>query len=198
MFATSIFDWIPKAAAAWGPVEDNRLDREAFAAAWERTAPLRGRRGTALRQLMLREAELTNAVWVLRLRFTFGMREREIAPLLLELPGQRLTGAALQACAFAPDTRASFLSWRYARIVNPESEGSFWRIDPEYAERKARDLMEVSWRRAFHRSGPTETALYAYVRLRSRENEVLRAAYEALRMGMPLNLALGPEGEGRP
>ncbi len=187
MFAPSIFPWAAEATAeTWTHIEENRMDREARLAAWGILRSIHGKDGISLRRFYIRETVLRNAVWALRLAFSFSMRPEEIEPFLVDLPGADAISDALAGASFQPDARASFQKWRLSEIVDDEAGGDFWRVDPASCEAMAGKIVRRALRSLFRSSGPSEAALYAYLRLAEAECDVIRSAYESLRIGPEL------------
>jgi hypothetical protein len=197
MFASSSFSWIPEAAkAGWGLLEENRLDREALEAVWDALRGISGSDGRILRKLFIREAKLRNSVWALRLSINFKTRVEEIEPLLFGTAGVDLKAEALEAASFQPDSRSSFASWKFSKLVEEESGGDFFMADPALAEKRAEGMIRRSLKSAFRAAGPSPAALYCYLRLASMESDAIRSAFEVLRLGQGAFDA-GSAGEAR-
>jgi len=196
MFERSIFTWAAEATAeTWTHVEENRMDREARLAAWDIIRSIRGKDGLSLRRFYVRETSLRNAVWALRLAFSFSMRPEEIVPLLVDLPGADAVAEALAGASFQPDARAAFQKWKLSALVDDEAGGDFWRIDPASSEARAEKIVRRALKSLFRASGPSEAALYAYLRRAEAECDVIRSAYESLRIGPePQSPARAPGG----
>ena len=117
------------------------------------------------------EIILQNIVWVLRLRTYYGLKERDIRPLLAGADDPETEELFCRPAYFALDKplddRHAWEKWPYARFLNPHEEGMPWTLDPRYVQFASDDYL---YRLAFFK-------------IKHLEEYIIRSAAESLRVG---------------
>jgi vacuolar-type H+-ATPase subunit C/Vma6 len=185
LFGGTRFEWLVRESAdaeLWKL--DNRLDRQFYRELLDSAALLpKADRIKALR-LLCAEARLRNAVWAIRLSVYYRLGVDDIRPLLIEYPGHDLAKEALAAAAFSPEDKPAWLAWKFSRLVNVESRGPAWSVDPRAIEHAARREIYKLIRRNYH-SGPfSRIPAYAFLRLKQFEGDFIRSCFEGIRLSM--------------
>ncbi|MBL8967521.1 MAG: V-type ATPase subunit, partial [Spirochaetaceae bacterium] len=183
---------------------ENQLDRQYYAELWEALGRVPPRRRGCLRELLLLEVELENAVWALRLARYYGMGLEAISALLVALPGADAKAAALDGAARAgarpevsdrkADRRADWEGWKFERLLDAGTEP--WQLDARAVEAAARHLLYRRCRLALHRFPFTYVPLYCYFKLKEFETAVALGLFEGIYLGAPAEeiAALAPAG----
>lgn len=187
MAAGTDFSWIvPPASDAELVDVESELDKRYYAALWNAVRRLPGRDRFGLEPLVAEEISLKNVVWSLRLRAYYGLSGTDLDGRLLDIRrGTASLAADARASAdFALDRRADWQKWRRRALLNVESGGASWRVDPRAVQNAASRRLYAFSRRVF-RSYPFSVAsIAAFVRLMQFEEDILTSVAEGLALGL--------------
>lgn len=183
MFRRGRYAWITQETLSDLPGAENRLDRQYYQELWAalKSVPAGLREG--LEQLLVREVELENVVWALRLVRYYSMRPEVVEELLVKLPGADATSAALKAAALRQDRRGDWQGWKYDALVDGGGEG--WSFDVPAFETATRRLLYRRMRLALHVNPFSYTPLYCFFKLKEIEAAVLLGIVEGVHLGVP-------------
>jgi hypothetical protein len=184
VFGRGRFSWL--AGAEDLVAAKNRLDRQYYAELWEALRPVPEALLGPIRGLLLREAELENLVWALRLRRYYAMKPEQIEGFLIKLKGANPAKAARAALGFRSNARGDWNGWKWERFVNePEKTGEDWFLDVRGFEAAVRRHLFVMLRRGLHRDPFTYGPLYCAFRLREFESAAVFGVIEGVHLEVP-------------
>ena len=187
MLASTEFDWLRDAPSEAALLDaQTSLDLHYYRSLWREILelPKGDRRG--FESLVAEEIELKNLVWAIRLRIYYGLSEEEIEPKLVDITrrGQSLVSAARKALAFAPDRREDWRGWKFEAILNPESPGEYWKLDPRYVQNAAARNLSRRARSLFHRRPFASDSIACFIKLMQFEEDLLTSVAEGLTLGL--------------
>lgn len=159
-----------------------------------RALPRKDRAGVS--RLVGTEIALVDAVWALRLRFSFGMDAGAARELLLPGLPDADRRAVEQSFEIPPDSLEGWRRWRFGWLVEEQLGESFKAPDPVRAEQKATRRLYGLARSLFHQDPFTLTPLVAFFKLKEYEVSFLNTAVEALRLSVSEQDVLALVGAG--
>jgi hypothetical protein len=187
MAAGTEFSWIdPPASDAELVDVESELDKRYYAALWDQVRRLPRRDRFGLEALIAEEISLKNVVWSLRLRAYYGLSGVDLDGRLLDLRRGAVSLAAdARACAdFALDRRADWQKWRRRSLLNLDSGGASWRVDPRAVQNAAARRLYAASRRVFRSCPFSVASIAAFIRLMQFEEDILTSVAEGLALGL--------------
>ncbi len=168
---------------------ETALDQHYYRDLWQSLSSAPGRRQPSLRRYLADEIALKNVSWALRLRVYYNYNTEDILPFLVDITdrGRSLAQAALDSLDLPLDRREAWEAWVYADLVNEDSRGKFWALDPAQVQNRAAIRLAQRARKLFRQRPFTIDALAAWVRLVQFEEDLLTAIAEGLSLGMGVN-----------
>jgi vacuolar-type H+-ATPase subunit C/Vma6 len=175
---------------------ENEIDRGYYRTLCDlvRALPPRDRAGVS--RLVSREVGITNALWALRLRFTFRLDTARADTLLLPSTVDRRRRAAREALEIPAESVEGWRKWRYGDLLDAQLGESFSQPDPVRFEQSATRTLYILAHRLLHQDPFTLTPLAAFFSLKAHEARLLSAAAEALRLSVPAEDVLTLVGAG--
>ena len=166
---------------------DSEMDGAYYRSVWAGFNSLSPADKRSCGRLVHDEIILQNIVWVLRLRTYYGLKERDIRPLLAGADDPETEELFCRPAYFALDKpldeRHAWEKWQYARFLNPHEEGMPWTLDPRYVQFASDDYLYRLAIRQFHTNAFTVGALAAFFKIKHLEEYIIRSAAESLRVG---------------
>lgn len=134
------------------------------------------------------EFSVKNMIWALRLKVYYNFSENEIIDNLFYVEKSHSAQDPICGCAFdvlnrGIDSFDDWRDWKFSKYLNPNMDGSVWKIDPMWVEQRFRSVECKDAMRIFHQYPMTAATLVMYFRLKIQELGCIRAATEALRLG---------------
>ena len=174
---------------------ENMIDRDYYIelSKLAKALPAPGRTGI-LRYVRL-EISVTNAVWALRLRFSFGMDEVSARPLFVPGLGGTARRAVARSFEIPPDALDEWRRWPFGWLLADQFGEAFRSPDPIRAEAVASQRLYVRAHQLLHQYPLTLCPVVAYFVLKQREAALLKTAVEMLALGMPEKELLALVGE---
>jgi vacuolar-type H+-ATPase subunit C/Vma6 len=145
-----------------------------------------------LRSLLREEVILSNIERAMRLRVYYDYRADEVLPYLIDTGSKSRNGnkvvplaqAAIDMLEFELDNPADWNRWRYRRLLNRESPGVFWKLDPRAFQNAASVHLYNRARLAFRRHPFALDTLALFIKLKQFEEQILCSIAEASRLGI--------------
>jgi vacuolar-type H+-ATPase subunit C/Vma6 len=161
------------------------LDRHYYENLWKSLASLPRRDKQAAEMILADEISLRNSGWVLRLRSYYEMPPEEVKVHLIDIrAGKRsLAGDAYDCLELPLETRAEWVSWRWAQFLNPERGGQ-WQANPRYFQNAASGYLYRLARRHFRVHPFSLDTVFCFIKLKQFEEDILTSDAEGLGMGM--------------
>ena len=185
------------------------LDRYYYSALWLSLSSLSRNDRLITERILSDEISLKNSCWALRLRTYYRKSPDEVKLHLIDKPvqivpaqpaagGKRkprpesktgfrsrsLAREALQSLEFPLDSFDAWSSWRWKKLLNPESGEGLWTADPRYFQNAA-SLYLFRLARRYFRSRPfLLSTIFCFVKLKQFEEDILTSSAEGLGMGM--------------
>ncbi len=187
MLASTEFDWLRETPTEATVMDaQTSLDLHFYRSLWREILelPKGDRRG--FEELVAEEIELKNVVWALRLRSYYGQSGEEIEPKLADIArrGRSLAAEARRALTFAADRREDWRGWKFEALLNPESPGEFWKLDPRYVQNAAARNLSRRSRLLFHRRPFASDSIACFIKLMQYEEDLLTSVAEGLTLGL--------------
>lgn len=153
----------------------------------------------ALVEFYRKDLSIKNMIWALRLKVYYNMSALDIVQNLfyvgikpcIEDP---ICGYAFAVLDKAVDSFDDWQSWHFARYLNPHVDGVVWKVDPVWIEQRFRADEAKNALQIFHQYPMTTATLAMYFRLKQQELNCIRAATEALRLGVASHEAMFAAG----
>lgn len=187
MLSGTEYEWAIEAGKAPGALleRETAFDKRYYEALWRELPPSRNR-NDSLRGLIAEEIALKNLSWALRLRIFYSYSTERIRPFLVSIKDgvHELDAAALCALELPLDRREAWLDWEYPELVNEESRGKSWSLDPVHVQNRCALRLAKKARQIFRQRPFSLDALAAWIRLVQFEEDLLTAVAEGLALGM--------------
>lgn len=191
MLAGTGYEWaLDSTVSAYSSLErETAFDQHYYADLWSSIPTSSPSANPSLRRFLAEEIALKNVSWALRLRVYYNYDRTSITPFLVDITdrGRSLAQPALEALELPLDRREAWDDWVYADLVNKESRGKFWALDPARVQNRAALRLAQRARQLFRQRPFTIDALAAWVRLVQFEEDLLTAIAEGLSLGMGVN-----------
>jgi vacuolar-type H+-ATPase subunit C/Vma6 len=183
--AESRYAWLLPMISATPLVRiENALDRDYYVTlhSLAQRLPLKDKSGVY--RLVSQEISLANAIWILRLRFFFGLDIEKARDLLVPGTTDAERRAVIHAFDIPPDSAEEWRKWKFGRLLEDQFGESFKAPDPVRAEQKATRELYSRARLMFHQDPFTLTPIVAFFKLKEYEAGMLSTAAEALRLSI--------------
>jgi hypothetical protein len=192
----SPYKWIMSRVEAGEPLPgiESALDHAYYAALVGQVSALHPRDRSGVSRLVQREISLANALWALRLRFSFGYTLDRAARFLLPSRVDRSRRAAEEVFSLPADSADAWRRWKHGAFLASQLGDTFSAPDPAGFEQAASRFLAEKARRQFHQDPFTLTPLAAFFTLKQHEARLLGAAVEGLSLSIPAEDVLGIAG----
>ncbi|MDR2729594.1 MAG: V-type ATPase subunit [Treponema sp.] len=149
--------------------------------------------------LIADEISIKNCIWAFRLRSYFQKTAEETRKYLMDIsmpiPGGRkevsLLDEALKSLDYQLDMSSEWKSWKWEKLLNPESASQYWSVDAKYFQNAAsKYLYHRTWR-YFRRMPMSVSMVYCFIKLKQFEEDILTSIIEGIGLGMSSNDVLG-------
>ncbi|MCR5218793.1 V-type ATPase subunit [Treponema sp.] len=142
-----------------------------------------------LMKLIGRKICLDNAIWALRLKIYYHMKNEDIYPhLVYEDQSKGLKDYFVQdavtVLSFDTDDYEQWHKWKYRDLLNPHEEGLVWTVDPRWINNSFKVRYARESRKLFHLHPFTECPLVCLYILKRQELENICTAAEGLRLNV--------------
>ncbi len=144
------------------------------------------------------EVSLANAVWALRLRFSYGLDEAAARPLLIGRTGDTARKAYARAFEIPADSIEEWRRWRFGWLLEDQLGESFRAPDPVAAEARMSQRLFVRAHQLLHQHPFSLCPFVAYFALKLQEASLLTTAVEGIALGVPEKDLLGLAGIASP
>ncbi len=163
---------------------ENSLDRDYYITlrTLAQGLPLKDKSGVS--RLVSMEISLANAIWILRLRFFFGLDLEKARDLLVPGMTDAERRAMIQAFDIPPDSAEEWRKWKFAKLLEDQFGENFHAPDPVRAEQRATRALYARAHQLFHQDPFTLTPIVAFFKLKEYEASMLSTAAEALRLSI--------------
>jgi vacuolar-type H+-ATPase subunit C/Vma6 len=189
MLSGTDFEWI-LAQVPTSQSENIRLqaelDRRYYSKLWEALQHTADPSIHFIKEIIAEEIRLKNVLWALRLKHYYQFETADIADFLLTIyDGKHSLVKAALSCVDKPiDQYASWSSFEYAALLNPEEPGTFWRLDIPYVQRKAALYLYKKARIFFRRSPFSLNTTACFIKLKQFEEDLLISLAEGISLGL--------------
>lgn len=187
MAAGTEYSWIAPPASDSALVDvESELDKRYYASLWADVCGLPRSERLGLEALVAEDISLRNVVWSLRLRTYYGLSGDELDRRLLDIKrGKASLAADARASAdFALDHREDWKRWRRYPLLNVESAGGSWRVDPRAVQNAAARRLYAIARRVFRFYPFSVASIAAFIKLVQFEEDILTSVAEGLSLGL--------------
>ena len=196
----SIFSWYNHVPAIHEQQEmEFKVDMQVLQHLWASIENEKGEDYAALMKIYKTEYEIKNLIWALRLRIFYEMPVDEVAQKLIfvtKKPGKSdpLAGPALKALELPLDDYNAWANSKYKNIINPHTEGVYWKINPNWIEKKSRVEVDNLALNIFHQYPMSVCSLIAWYKIKHFELNCIRTAVESLRLNISSEEAMNAVG----
>lgn len=135
------------------------------------------------------EYTIKNIVWALRLKLYYKYTNEQIIDKLIYISDgptkdDTIAGPALKVLDMPIDEYSAWANWKYAKLLNPHTEGEVWKVDPACIERKNRiRLNEIAYH-IFHHYPGSDSCLICWYKIKNFELSCIRTAVESLKLNI--------------
>lgn len=189
LFANTDFEWIinnfPKNQNENMRLQ-SELDRKYYSLLWTELIHIKDPSIRYIREIISEEIVLKNILWALRLKFYFNFERKDIEPMLLNVQDgpNFLIKPALSCIDLPTDQFASWNSFEYRSLLNPEEPGTYWHLNLPYVQRKAALLLYKKARIFFRRSPFSLNTTACFIKLKQFEEDLLVSLAEGISLGL--------------
>ena len=186
---------------------ENMLDRHYYSRLLMMARRLKPRDRSGVLRLINLETSLTNVIWALRLRFSFGLDIQAARPLMIPNMTYSHQGAIAETFEIPAESVEGWRKWKYSWLVEDQFGEAFRAPDPVRAEQKATRRLVQKAHQLCHEDPFTLTPIVAYFKLKELETAMLKIAVEALQLQCqsttcsrcwgPTDVSHGAHEEGR-
>ena len=178
-----------------------KVDMQVLQYLWSSIEKEKGEDYEALMKIYKTEYEIKNVVWALRLRLFYEMPVEEIVENLIYVtkkPSKTdpLAGPALKALELPVDDYNAWANSGFKKIVNPHTEGVYWKVNPNWIEKKNRVEVNSLALNVFHQYPMSVCSLIAWYKIKHFELNCIRTAVESLRLNISSEEAMSAVGFG--
>ncbi len=163
---------------------ENMLDRHYYSRLLMMARRLKPRDRSGVLRLINLETSLTNVIWALRLRFSFGLDIQAARPLMIPNMTYSHQGAIAETFGIPAESVEGWRKWKYSWLVEDQFGEAFRAPDPVRAEQKATRRLVQKAHQLCHEDPFTLTPIVAYFKLKELETAMLKIAVEALQLSM--------------
>ncbi|MDR0721202.1 MAG: V-type ATPase subunit [Treponema sp.] len=163
-----------------------KIDTLYYTALWEDLHALGRKERRTIEKILGEEIALRNAVWALRLRIYYDLSPEDIREKLIALESKKFLAPAEASLSMALDTRADWLGWKYASLLNPEKPNEHWKADPRYLQNAASEYLYRLVRMSFRHWPFSMNSIFCFIKLKQFEESLLTSVAEGLGMGMSI------------
>jgi hypothetical protein len=160
-------------------VSEGQNDQEYYTALWESMLELPKKDRRFIQRALHDEIMLRNAVWALRLRSYYNMKDDEIRRHLVS----PWTGDAEFCLSHPLDNRQAWTSWHWAKFLNPPEE--LWTPDPRYFQNAVAEYLYHLAYRNFRSSLFSLETVFSYIKIKQFEEDLLTSISGGISLGMP-------------
>jgi vacuolar-type H+-ATPase subunit C/Vma6 len=173
---------------------ENQVDRQYYEELLRLARALSSGDRLGVMRYVNHEVTFANAVWALRLRFSFGMDEQASRPLMITGTGEMSRRAIARAFEIPADSVEEWRKWRYGWLLDDQLGEVFRAPDPVSAEARASQRLYTRAHQLLHQFPFSVCPFVAFFALKQQEAALLRTAVEAVAMGVPEKDALAMAG----
>jgi vacuolar-type H+-ATPase subunit C/Vma6 len=183
---SSPYAWALEAARSSSrAVLENQVDRDWYGGLLWLARALRSADRTGILRYVTLQISVMNAVWALRLRFSFGMDEATARPLLLPALSDTVRRALARAFAIAPESVEEWRAWRFGWLLADQlGVEAFRGPDPVRAEAAASRRLAVRAHQLLHQHPFTLCPVVGFFALKQHEAALLTTVVESVALGL--------------
>lgn len=189
MVAQTDFEWIlakmPKNQSDNMSLQAE-LDQHYYIDLWNELSHITDPDIRYIKDIIAEEIKLKNILWALRLAFYYHFDTTNIEKYLIKVQDNKgsLVTSALACIDLPVDHYASWTSFEYLSLLNPEEPGTLWRLNVPYVQRKAALLLYKKVRSYFRRSPFSLNTTACFIKLKQFEEDLLISLAEGISLGM--------------
>ncbi len=168
---------------------DSRLDIQYTKELWDSIKKLPLSERASVEKLIKEHIILQNILWAIRLKMYYGFSSEQIAEQLVFSDDSRpkadvLAGAALSILDKAIDAWDNWSDWKYVNLLNPNDEGSVWKIDPTWLQNAINVHLNKMAYKSFGKYLTSSHILVAWYKIKEYELNCIRTCVEGLRLNV--------------
>jgi vacuolar-type H+-ATPase subunit C/Vma6 len=152
---------------------------------------LSGEDRSIVQRFLADEISLRNCTWALRLRTYYNMREKETVKYLMKINlhtrtdrGISLADDAIKSLDFPLDSRLSWESWKWKKLLNSEEGTAHWKADTRHFQNAASQYLYRIAMRGFHRLPMSVSSIFYFIKLKQFEEDLLTSIAEGFALGI--------------
>ena len=166
---------------------DQKLDLQYIKNLWAAVQTLPKSEISIVKNFIQEKISLDNCIWALRLKKYYEMSNDEIIEKLFsveENPSEKdiLCGEAIKMLNYDLDSFESFKNWKYKNLLNENTEGEVWFVDPIWIQQSAKIYLTKKAYKSFHQHPFTANVLVSWFFIKQTELDYIRNAVENLRI----------------
>ncbi len=168
---------------------DSKLDIQYTKELWNCVENLSGSHKTAVGKLIKEHIVLQNVLWAIRLKMYYNFANAQIAEQLVFVNDNHqstdlLAGPALAILEKQIDSWDNWSDWKYVELLNPNDEGSVWKIDPTWLQNSINVYLNKMAYKAFGRDFSSAHILTTWFKIKEYELNCIRTCVEGLRLNV--------------
>jgi len=168
---------------------DFKVDLQVIRHLWASIQKLDGSDKAEVQKLFYEEYAVKNIIWALRLKINFQFENEEIIKKLIYVTDAAdkkdpLAAPAIEVLQKDKDNYNDWAKWKYADLLNPYENASYWSVDPRWIEIKNRSRMNKIALNNFHQYPMSVVSLLSWYKIKNYELSCIRTAVESLRLNI--------------
>ncbi len=168
---------------------DSRLDIQYTKELWRCVQNLSGSEKKSVEKLIKEHIVLQNVLWAIRLKTYYGYTYDNIMQQLVFADDAHphndiLAGPAINVMDRQFDSWDSWSDWKYVELLNPNDEGSVWKIDPTWLQNSINVHLNKMAYKSFTKNYSSAHILVAWYKIKEYELNCIRTCVEGLRLNV--------------
>ncbi len=168
---------------------DSRLDIQYTKTLWNSISLLPPQERPAVKKLIKEHIILQNILWAIRLKIYYGFTYDSIVEQLVFADDSHpksdiLAGPALIVMDKQTDSWDNWQDWKYVDLLNPNDEGSVWKIDPTWLQNSINVHLNKMAYKAFRKHFTSAHILVSWFKIKEYELNCIRTCVEGLRLNV--------------
>ncbi len=168
---------------------DSRLDIQYTKELWRCVKNLSSSERLGVEKLIKEQIVLQNILWALRLKMYYNFNYSQIIEQLVFADDTHpkndvLAGPALVVMDKQIDSWDNWSDWKYANLLNPNDEGSIWKLDPTWLQNAINVHLNKMAYKAFGKHFTSASILTTWYRIKEYELNCIRTCVEGVRLNV--------------
>ncbi len=168
---------------------DSRLDIQYTKELWNSVKRIPVPQRPPVEKLIKEHIILQNILWAIRLKTYYNFSDTQIIPQLVFADDTQphtdvLAGPALNILNKQADSWDNWSDWKYVELLNPNDEGSVWRIDPTWLQNAINVHLNKMAYKSFRKDISSAHVLTTWFKIKEYELNCIRTCVEGLRLNV--------------